>query len=377
VKQATPTRLEALRRSRWTVWGGFVFFWTFFGVFLAFPRVLFHPIGWTEALRMAVLDMYSWGLVALAAIAIAARFPLIGGRWARLIPLHLGLATLVLLARFFAANAFVLWLGWIPSMPPAEVLVQVMPFNFILYFALLGAGYAVDYYRRYRARELETSRLAAESAALETQLVESRLQSLKMQLQPHFLFNTLNAISSLVREDPERAQRMIAHLGDLLRATLDRGAQQEVTVKEEVELLQPYLEIEKARFGDRLTVELDVDPAVLDSPIPHLLLQPLVENAMNHGIAPRGGPGSVRISVRPEAGRLRVRVADDGLGFGGRRPARGDGRLAGLGLANIRERLHRLYGSEHEFRAGDREGGGALVEVALPLRESVAATAIA
>lgn len=345
------------------VWGGFFLFWTFFGVFLAFPRVLFQPVGWVEALRIAVLDMYSWGLVAIAAFWVATRFPLVAGRWTRLIPLHLAIALAVIGARFLGANAMAVWMGWIPSMPGVTLLIQLLPFNLVLYLGMLGAGYAVDHYWRYRDRALEASRLAAASAALRTQLAESRLHALKMQLQPHFLFNTLNAISSLVREDPERAQGMIAHLGDLLRTSLERGDQQEVTVKEEIELLQPYLEIEKARFGERLTVELDVDPAVLDRPIPHLLLQPLVENAMKHGIGQRSGPGRLEISVSSEGDYTRVRVADDGVGFGSRHA---DGSAKPVGLANIRERLQRLYGAEHEFQAGPRSGGGAEILILLP-----------
>jgi len=365
VNVAHPMASDQTRPGRWMLWGGFVLFWTVFGVFLAVPRVLFQTVGWTAALQVAVLDMYSWGLVALAAFAAARRFPLVSGRWGRLAALHLGIAVLVLLIRFYGAHEVVILAGWVPSRPSLQLLVQVLPFNFILYFGMLGAGYGIDHYRRFRERELESARLAAAAAALETQLLASRLHSLKAQLQPHFLFNTLNAISSLVKEDPERAERMITHLGDLLRATLEVGEKQEVTLGEEIELLQPYLEIERTRFGDRLTVELDVDPRALDTRIPHLLLQPLVENAIKHGIAPRAGPGRVELSVRLSGRRLRVRVSDDGRGF----DANGQGtRTTGVGTANIRERLDRLYGGKHEFRSGNREGGGAEVEIVLPAR---------
>ncbi|CAN5759319.1 histidine kinase [soil metagenome] len=365
--------------QRWLLWAAFWAFWTTFGFLLAAPRVLFvsgdgPPALWAEALRIAILDMYSWGLVALAAIILAERISLPQRHWVRALALHLVVGMAVLALRFWLANGLAFSLGWVPQMPPRILLVHLLPWNLLFYFSLLAVGYALDYYRRYRDRELEASNLELQASQLElgasvlqTQLAEAQLQTLKMQLHPHFLFNTLHTISELVHQDPERAERMITYLGDLLRAALNHRQQQEVTLREEIELLEPYLEIEKTRFGDRLTVEVNVDPEALDARFPHLVLQPLVENAIKHGIAPRRGPGRVEISSAREVDTLRVRVRDDGRGLQESTSARTGGG-GGVGLSNTRARLERLYGSLHEFRVENRKGGGVDVEFRIPFR---------
>jgi LytS/YehU family sensor histidine kinase len=197
-----------------------------------------------------------------------------------------------------------------------------------------------------------------------------------MQLQPHFLFNTLNAISALIPADAQPARRMVAQLGDMLRIALDHEETQEVALRDELAFLEPYLEIEQARLGDRLTVVMDVDPDVLDARVPHLILQPLVENAVRHGIAPRIEPGTVRISATTRAGgrSVELEVRDDGPGIAC------DGRAAarkGVGLANIRSRLVQLYGDAHRFDLRDHPEGGAVVTVVLPLRRTESSHAAA
>lgn len=364
---------------RWLPWAAFWAFWTTFGFLLAAPRVLFvsgegPPTRWSEALQIAILDMYSWGLVALAAIMLAERISLPQRRWVRALTLHLGLGLAVLALRFWLANGLAFSLGWVPQMPPPALLLQLLPWNLLFYLSLVAVGYALDYYRRYRDRELEASHLELQASQLElgasvlqAQLAEAQLQTLKMQLHPHFLFNTLHTISELVHQDPERAERMITYLGDLLRAALTHRQQQEVTLRDEIDLLEPYLEIEKTRMGDRLTVQLCLDPETLDARFPHLVLQPLVENAIKHGIAPRRGPGRVEVSATREDDTLRVRVRDDGRGLqqgaGAWKDAEG-----GVGLSNTRARLERLYGSFHEFRIESRSEGGVQVEFTIPFR---------
>src|SRR5690606_37635525 len=227
-------------------------------------------------------------------------------------------------------------------MPEPSVFLHILPFNLLFHFSLVGVGYAIEFYRRYRDRELEASRLALErsrlelaAAALETRLVEAQLQALKSQIQPHFLFNTLNAISTLVHHDPQRADRMISCLGDLLRTTLAHRQQQEVTVQEELELLGPYLEIERTRFGDRLTIEIQSQEEALDALVPHLILQPLIENAIRHGIAPQRGPGWISVTAVVRGESLIVQVRDNGAGLSRRDPLASEG----LGLSNISARL--------------------------------------
>ncbi len=190
-----------------------------------------------------------------------------------------------------------------------------------------------------------------------------------MQLQPHFLFNTLNAISALIPADAKPARRMVARLGDLLRSTLEHEATQEVTLREELAFLEPYLEIEQARLEDRLTVVMHIAPDTLDARVPHLLLQPLVENAIRHGIASRIEPGKVEISASrgPDNRFLQLEIRDDGRGLNrdnGVSPRRG------VGLTNIRSRLEQLYGTEHRFKLENRADGGVLVQIGIPYRRA-------
>ena len=209
--------------------------------------------------------------------------------------------------------------------------------DLIIASLIIIAVHALLYYRRFRASELE-------QAALKTQLAQARLSALKMQLHPHFLFNTLHSISSLVLEDPPKANSMIARLGDFLRLTLDHSGQQLVTLKEETEFLRCYLEIEQVRFGDRLTVEFQIEPATLAAEVPHLILQPVVENAIQHAIAPRATPGAIQVAAKQTSGLLRLEVTDDGPGLTISSNAL---ESQGLGLKNVRARLEQLYGSQH------------------------------
>jgi two-component system LytT family sensor kinase len=190
---------------------------------------------------------------------------------------------------------------------------------------------------------------------------------LKMQLHPHFLFNTLHAISALMHKDVELADRMIARLGELLRSTLEHVGTQEVALRDELEFIKPYLEIEQARLGPRLTVQLDIDPEAMDANVPNLILQPLVENAIRHGIAPRAGAGHIEIHARRENGRVRLQVCDNGRGLA-------TNYTEGVGVGNTRARLRQLYGEEHQFVMCNRPDGGLEVTVALPFSTALADT---
>ncbi len=227
-----------------------------------------------------------------------------------------------------------------------------------MYWGVLWVGYAVDYYRRFKEEEIHAS-------GLETQLAQAQLQALKMQLHPHFLFNTLNAVSTLVRTNKnEAATDMIAGLSDLLRLTLESSGAQEVTLKQELEFLERYLEIEQIRFGDRLRVRMDIEPGTLHARVPNLLLQPLVENAIRHGIAPRAEAGLIEIRAVREDDILRLHVRDDGPGL-----PEGDRVHNGVGLSNTIARLERLYGSAQRVTLANAEDGGALITLELPFHE--------
>ncbi|MBC7798536.1 MAG: histidine kinase [Pyrinomonadaceae bacterium] len=227
----------------------------------------------------------------------------------------------------------------------------------VIYWAVLTANYAIDYYDDFRAEKHR-------AALLENQLAQAKLHALKMQLNPHFLFNTLNSISSLVLDNPKAANRMIARLGDFLRLTLDNDSNQEVTLERELEFLKCYLEIERIRFQDRLTINFEIDEATLNAQVPNLILQPLVENAIKHGIAPHAKSGRVDIRGYRKNGSLQLSVRDTGAGLS--KVENGNPAKLGIGISNTRERLKQLYGENFKFDFANAAEGGLIVTVEMP-----------
>jgi two-component system, LytTR family, sensor kinase len=229
--------------------------------------------------------------------------------------------------------------------------------NYLLfYIAGVTLIHLYDHYRESRERELRT-------AQLEAQLAQAELQSLQAQIHPHFLFNALNTISSVVYEDARAADTMIARLSDFLRHSANASRRQEVTLQEELNFLNLYLDIMRPRFEDRLSVKIDVEPGVNDALTPRLILQPLVENSIKYAADPDSGRINIAIKAARENGSLRIEVRDDGPGLAANvRGAAGNG----VGLANTARRLERLYGRNHEFAMRDGDGGGAMVSVRLP-----------
>jgi two-component system, LytTR family, sensor kinase len=264
------------------------------------------------------------------------------------------------------ATAMIAVRGLIWGQPPVGYLTALqrthltnLDWLLMTYTTVVGFTYALGYYREAQAR-------AVREAQLQARLMEARLKTLESELQPHFLFNTLHAISTLVHTNPESADRMISRLSDLLRLTFDRSGAARVPLHEELEFLQKYLEIEQTRFQDRLTVRYEIDPMTLDAEVPRLILQPIVENAIKHGISPRTGPGFIQITSQAHGDQLSLEVRDNGGGLSG--TARTQFRT-GVGLANTRDRLECLYGEEQklEFSEGD---GGLTVRIALPLQHA-------
>jgi LytS/YehU family sensor histidine kinase len=234
------------------------------------------------------------------------------------------------------------WLSYIQ-----DQYLRNLDWSLMTYAAVVGLSYALGYYRESQARALK-------AAHLETSLMEARLKTLEAELHPHFLFNTLHAISALVHTDPEAADRMISRLSDLLRLTFDRSGAAGVALKEELEFLQKYLEIEQIRFQDRLAVKFDIDPETLDTDVPRLILQPLVENAIKHGIGPRAGQGLVQISTKKRPDGTWIEVRDNGIGLSRNARARFTN---GVGLSNTRARLECLYGNQHRLDFAEGSGG--------------------
>jgi sensor histidine kinase YesM len=244
---------------------------------------------------------------------------------------------------------------WLPNR--FYILVTDFLIGFVFYLLVLTFGQAINYYKRYREEELRTSQL-------ESQLSKAQLDALKMQLHPHFLFNALNSISALQMENTEAAQEMTARLGDFLRMTLENVGTSEVTLKREIEFLECYLDIEKVRFGRRLTTKIEIAPEVLLCRVPNLILQPLVENAIRHGLAKQPASGRINISAVRENGWLKIAVADNGKGIE-------EGKLdkvltGGLGLSNTRARLEQFYGANFRFELQNAEEGGLLATLRLP-----------
>ena len=240
-----------------------------------------------------------------------------------------------------------------------RIFLQNLDWTLMVYAAIVGLSYAVTYYRESQAR-------AVKEAQLETNLAQARLRTLEAELHPHFLFNTLHAISSLVHTNPDGADRMISRLSDLLRLTFDRSGAPRVSLQEELEFLQKYLEIEQTRFHDRLSVQFDIDPETLDAEVPRLILQPLVENAIKHGVSPKPGAGLVQISSRHRDDTLWIEVSDNGVGLSANARAR---LRSGVGLSNTRDRLECLYGTAHRLEFSDGVAGLA-VRMQIPFRSA-------
>jgi two-component system LytT family sensor kinase len=318
--------------------------------------------------RLMLPSLFEWGIWAALAplvFVLARRWPIDPPRRARHAVAHLA-AGLAVSSLKIVVDRFLLRSIHYPAtpIPFARFYVYQIHPSLLTYFVLVGLHQARDYYRRYRDRELR-------ALQLEARLAESRLESLRMQLHPHFLFNTLHAISTLMHRDVEAADRMLARLSELLRLALDSAGAHEVRLQQELEFLDGYLEIQQARFGGRLAVAMDIDSAALDVRVPNLILQPLVENAIRHGIAPRASGGALEISARRTDGRLRLAVRDDGPGL----PAGGERLRLGVGLSNTRARLRAHFGEDHAFELANDPRGGLRVTLSIPAREADAAAA--
>lgn len=313
-----------------------------------------------------------WAGLAPLIFWLAQRFPVDRERWFRNSLLHL----FACVSLSIAHRAIYLIIGWvlhvaayrdltsIPELYSSDIFFN-LPTGFMSYGTIFLVSYVIDYYRRHQEEEMKISRLNADLAEARLQVTEAQLQALKMQLHPHFLFNTLNSISALLDEDVDAADQMLARLGDFLRLTLENSGAQQVTLQEELEFLRCYLEIERVRFHDRLTVTMEIEPETLEARVPNLILQPIVENAIRHGIVSRIAPGQIEVRARRDGGILQLQVKDNGPGLGS-----SDGTRAriknGLGLANTRARLEQLYRADHSFEMKDVPEGGLRVTLEFP-----------
>lgn len=307
---------------------------------------------------------YAGALVFLVLLWVVPRYPLQRAGWTRRIPAYVGLVVLLGLAHTTLMWASRTLLFPLAGLGPYDY--GIMRYRYPMEFAIqapniaimIGLLHAWGWYRRSREREVNAARL-------EQELTRAKLERLESQLEPHFLFNTLNVISSLMYHDPARADRMLGRLSDLLRLTFERTPAPEVTLAEELEWLGWYLQIMQLRFGDRLTLRQEVAPDTLDLAVPRLLLQPLVENALKHGPARRAGAATVVISAVRTDTALRLAVTDDGPGVPEPEAVIGNG----VGLSNTAERLRTLYGDAGRLTLSNRSEGGLLVAVQLPAKQ--------
>jgi signal transduction histidine kinase len=340
------------------IWGA----WTLVGFFFASQIYFFfinteRAMPFWKALAWQLVAVYIFALSTPPVLWLARRYRMGRHNWRRNLLAH-ALAGIIFSAAWAAFHIALDFFvdGRLGTLTASRLLRNVfvnLDRELLVYCIIVLLSHASNYYQRYREGELRAS--------------QAQLQALKMQLHPHFLFNSLHSISALIHTDPDAADRMIARLGDFLRMTLDSSAVQEVPLQQELDFLNCYLDIERIRFQDRLTTRLDVDPQTLGCRVPNLILQPLVENAIRHGIAPRAAPGHVEVTAERRERVLRLQVRDNGPGL----PPQGSETKqpeGGLGLSNTRARLTQLYGDQYSFDLSNDPRGGTIATLEIPFQ---------
>jgi signal transduction histidine kinase len=355
-------------------------FWAFLAVLSVVNRVLdprgpgMHLLPPSAPVILITFECALWAALTPFVFALAGRFSLGRTRWIWRLPLLLAIGLVLAFAAHVAVELLRVEVLEVPRRGPQGRVppVQLSWFlnDFIIYLGVLAAGFARDYFRRYEARNQEAARLAAQAAALQARLAQAQLGALRMQLSPHFLFNTLNAISALVERDPAGVRRMIARLSDLLREALDESVPPERPLAQELDFVRRYLDIMQIRFPDTLRVSVAADAEARRALVPTLVLQPLVENAVKHGVARMRGGGMVEVRGERAGERLRLTVRDTGPGPGGAAEPEG-----GLGLRNTAQRLEQMYGPLQQLTLSAAPGGGTLALVEIPFRATGAVSA--
>ena len=350
----------------WVKWSLLFGFWTLIGLSFASQFYISsakagNAVTWWQAVGWALGDWYVFAVLSIPVIRIARRFHFHRSQWLQSLAVHL-VASGIFSAAYMVIRAWVgQWQGAANGVPVSfsdafrPLLVKTWHFNFLIYWVILSVSQAFEYYRKFQERELR-------AAELEKRLTQAKMQALQMQLNPHFLFNTLHAISALMHQDVEAADRMIMRLSTLLRYELESTDAQEVPLEQELDFLDRYLEIEQTRFGARLTIEKQIATDTLEASVPNLILQPIVENAIRHGIEPHARPGRIELRARRENGTLILSVRDNGDGL--QQPPE-----EGIGLSNTRARLQQLYGDAQRFEFANVATGGLEVTVKIPFRD--------
>jgi two-component system, LytTR family, sensor kinase len=315
-----------------------------------------RPLTWTEAFIANAALFYMWAVLTPLVLWLGRQFPIDRGRIPARVAVHFAAALAVTVLHLVGVSQLnMLLMGnpeeYRPPVPAVALVVGYGATDVMIYWGLLAAGHALVYFRRYQDREFR--------------LVQAQLHSLRTQLHPHFLFNTLNAIAELIYQDPPSAERTVTQLSDLLRQALNRGDEHEIQIGEEMDFLQKYVAIQQTLLQERLTVHWNVAPETTNALVPAMILQPVVENAVQHGIAPRASGGTLYLSTRREGEMLRLQVQDDGVGLRDTRMTND-----GVGLSNTRARLQHLYGEHHTWEMTATPGGGVTVTMRVPFREA-------
>jgi two-component system, LytTR family, sensor kinase len=365
-----PEDRHGLRRKALFILG-ILGLWLLLGIFLGIQMYLNNPDMGRRSLAVSVdlsLRRYlPYALLTFPILALCRRFPFTANRWLAPLMAHVvGAAAFTVLyapLRFLAGPPVNReTLAPVPlSIETIEILIRSNLFEqFWMYTSIVTAALAIQYYRQSRQRELRETEL-------KRQMAEHELHVLKLQLHPHFLFNTLNGISTLMARDPKVARDMLVRLSELLRIALSHSADHEVSLREEIEFVKAYIELEQMRFGERLRARLDLDPSSLDARVPNMLIQPLVENAIQYGIAQIRSGGLLELVTDRSDGMLRIRIVNDGPPQTVEpQPARGNG----IGLSNTRARLWQLYGDAYRLHMVSRPAGGIEVRLEIPFRTS-------
>jgi signal transduction histidine kinase len=348
-------------RNRWAHWIAAILLWSTLGVLFALPGL--SSSNWSPTLLGSLAQWWAWGLVAPLIFWADARLPFKEHQLGMRVLAHLLASVPLTILYFYVFIALRVFLGlgaWSALPHPLSLLKTFsLLWSWLVYWVIFGVIETFQYYEHYRASELRLERM-------ERNFSQARLNALRMQLDPHFLFNALNTVSSQVERNPRLARTMIEHLGDLLRLSLDARDRQEILLAEELAFLDHYVAIQKIRFAENLRIEIQVASDVKYALVPCLIVQPLVENAIRHGISRRASGGTVTVIAQHGSGQLEIRVADDGVGL----PTGWTLETSsGMGLSVTRERILGLYpDGNSSFSVRPRSGGGTEVEISLPLR---------
>ena len=350
--------------------------WTFLAAFSSSQSVVYlsqrgQPIAWRAMLTGRFADWYTCALFTPLFFWMGRRHPIDRKSWRVMLPVTLVVTSVCVVLKYSVLVAIEHMLGLNTSATISGELARNFANESMAFWAVIGIVHAFEFNRRYREREVA-------AADLRARLSEAQLEALRTQIHPHFLFNTLHAISTLMHRDVEAADTMLTRLSDLLRLTMQHRDQNEISLRDELALVDQYIEIMRVRFGDRLTVRHEISPDALDALVPQFILQPLLENAFDHGIAKTAGPGTIQISALPAGDKLELSISDNGFN---RTHAGELVKKNGIGLANTRRRLEQLYGSSQSMSLEKLPERGTRVIVSIPLHRATravhAATSVA